>query len=29
MPNQPGYPKWWLNEIIREKGDVVKALKVD
>ena len=29
MPNQPGYPKWWLNEIVREKGDVVKALKVD
>jgi len=29
MPFQPGYPKWWLNEIIREKGDVVKALKVD
>ena len=29
MPSQPGYPKWWLNEIIREKGDVVKALKVD
>jgi dipeptidase len=27
MPSQPGYPKWWLNEIIREKGDVVKALK--
>jgi dipeptidase len=29
MPSQPGYPKWWLNEIIREKGDVVKALKVN
>lgn len=27
MPFQPGYPKWWLNEIIREKGDVVKAQK--
>jgi len=27
MPNQPGYPKWWLNEIVREHGDVVKAPK--
>ncbi|MGA2823324.1 MAG: C69 family dipeptidase, partial [Bacteroidales bacterium] len=27
MPSQPGYPKWWLNEIIREHGDVVKAPK--
>jgi dipeptidase len=27
MPSQPGYPNWWLNEIIREKGDVVKAPK--
>jgi dipeptidase len=27
MPNQPGYPKWWLNEIIREHGDVLKAPK--
>jgi dipeptidase len=29
MPSQPGYPKWWLNEIIREHGDVVKAIKVE
>ena len=28
MPNQPGYPKWWLNEIVREHGDVVKEIKV-
>ncbi len=27
MPSQPGYPKWWLNEIIREHGDVLKAPK--
>jgi dipeptidase len=29
MPSQPGYPKWWLNEIIREHGDAVKSLKVE
>jgi len=27
MPSQPGYPKWWLNEIVREHGDVVKEVK--
>jgi dipeptidase len=29
MPNQPGYPQWWLNEIVREHGDVIKAVKVE
>ncbi|MDD4602920.1 MAG: C69 family dipeptidase [Bacteroidales bacterium] len=26
MPSQPGYPEWWLKEIIREHGDVVKQV---
>ncbi len=25
MPSQPGYPEWWLREIVREHGDVIKA----
>ena len=25
MPSQPGYPEWWLKEIVRENGDVIKA----
>jgi dipeptidase len=25
MPSQPGYPEWWLKEIVREHGDVIKA----
>ena len=25
MPGQPGYPDWWLKEIAREHGDVIKA----
>jgi len=29
MPSQPGYPKWWLNEIVREHGDAVKEVKVN
>jgi dipeptidase len=29
MPNQPGYPQWWLKEIVREHGDVIKAVKVE
>ena len=27
MPNQPGYPEWWLKEIVREHGDGVKEIK--
>ena len=26
MPSQPGYPEWWLKEIIREHGDVIKQV---
>lgn len=29
MPSQPGYPQWWLKEIVREHGDVIKAVKVE
>jgi dipeptidase len=29
MPSQPGYPEWWLKEIVREHGDVIKAVKVE
>lgn len=29
MPSQPGYPQWWLKEIVREHGETVKAIKVD
>ncbi len=29
MPNQPGYPQWWMKEIVREHGSAVKAIKVD
>jgi dipeptidase len=25
MPSQPGYPDWWLKEIVREHGEKVKA----
>ena len=24
MPSQPGYPEWWLKEIAKEHGDVIK-----
>ena len=27
MPNQPGYPQWWLKEIVREHGEVIKGVK--
>jgi dipeptidase len=27
MPSQPGYPEWWLKEIVREHGEVVKQIK--
>ncbi|MDP4281960.1 MAG: C69 family dipeptidase [Bacteroidota bacterium] len=27
MPNQPGYPEWWLREIVREHGSSVIAPK--
>jgi len=26
MPSQPGYPEWWLREIVREHGDVIKQI---
>jgi dipeptidase len=29
MPFQYGYPDWWLKEIVREHGDVIKAVKVE
>ena len=29
MPNQFGYPEWWMKEIVREHGDVIKAVKVE
>jgi dipeptidase len=29
MPSQPGYQQWWLKEIVREHGDVIKAIKVE
>lgn len=25
MPSQPGYPEWWLREIVREHGEKVKV----
>jgi dipeptidase len=27
MPSQPGYPEWWLKEIVREHGDKIKAVE--
>ena len=27
MPSQPGYPEWWLKEIVKDHGDVIKAIK--
>jgi dipeptidase len=24
MPSQPGYPQWWLNEIVKQHGPVIK-----
>jgi dipeptidase len=24
MPSQPGYPDWWLKEIVKQHGDVIK-----
>ena len=29
MPNQPGYPNWWMKEIVREHGPAIKAIKVE
>ena len=29
MPSQPGYQQWWLKEIVREHGDVIKAVNVE
>jgi dipeptidase len=29
MPNQPGYPEWWLREIVKSHGDVIRAIKVE
>lgn len=25
MPDQPGYPEWWLKEIAKEHGDVIRV----
>jgi dipeptidase len=25
-PSQPGYPEWWLKEIVREHGDVIRQV---
>jgi dipeptidase len=24
MPSQPGYPNWWLKEIVKDHGDVIR-----
>ncbi|HSN50222.1 MAG TPA: C69 family dipeptidase, partial [Bacteroidales bacterium] len=29
MPKQPGYQEWWLREIVKDHGDVIKAIKVE
>jgi len=26
MPSQPGYPEWWLKEIIKQHGSVIKQV---
>ena len=26
MPSQPGYPQWWLKEIVRGHGEVIKQI---
>jgi tRNA nucleotidyltransferase/poly(A) polymerase len=26
MPSQPGYPQWWLKEIVKQHGDVLKQI---
>ena len=26
MPSQPGYPEWWLKEIVKQHGDVIKQI---
>lgn len=26
MPSQPGYPQWWLKEIVKQHGDVIKQV---
>ena len=26
MPMQPGYPEWWLKEIVKQHGDVLKQI---
>jgi dipeptidase len=26
MPSQPGYPEWWLKEIVKQHGDVLKQI---
>jgi dipeptidase len=25
-PSQPGYPEWWLREIVKQHGDVIKQI---
>jgi len=26
MPSQPGYPEWWLKEIVKQHGDVIRQI---
>jgi len=26
MPLQPDYPDWWLKEIVKQHGEVIKQL---
>ncbi len=26
MPSQPGYPEWWLKEIVKQHGEVIKQI---
>jgi dipeptidase len=26
MPSQPGYPEWWLREIVKQHGEVIKQI---
>ena len=26
MPSQPGYPQWWLDDIVKKHGDVIKQI---
>jgi hypothetical protein len=26
MPDQPGYPEWWLRKIVKDTGDKLKVI---